>query len=187
MRAIAAMARNRVIGRGDTIPWRIPDEFRWFRRTTLGHVLVMGQRTFASLPKPLDGRITVVLTRRPEGAGPEEALRSAIVAARAAPGGVAGAPPLDPAKLPAGEVHRVSGLDALDRAGALDVAWLCGGASLYEQFLPRCSELYLSLVDRDAEGDVLFPAFEPLFDPAGVLLEHPEFRVLRYVRNTRPA
>jgi dihydrofolate reductase len=61
--AIAAMAENRVIGRDGQIPWHLPDDFKFFKRTTLGHVLVMGRKTFESIGRPLPGRDTIVLTR----------------------------------------------------------------------------------------------------------------------------
>jgi dihydrofolate reductase len=62
MRAIAAMARNRVIGAGGKIPWHLPQDFRWFKRATLGGVVVMGRKTFESLGKPLPGRRNVVIS-----------------------------------------------------------------------------------------------------------------------------
>jgi dihydrofolate reductase len=63
MKAIAAMARNRVIGAAGAIPWHLPEDFRWFKRTTLGGVVVMGRKTFESLGKPLPGRRNVVISR----------------------------------------------------------------------------------------------------------------------------
>lgn len=62
-RAIAAMSLNRVIGAGGRIPWHLPEDFRWFKQTTLGHVLVMGRKTFESIGRPLPGRDTIVLSR----------------------------------------------------------------------------------------------------------------------------
>lgn len=61
--AIAAMAENRVIGRGNQIPWHLPADFRWFKQLTTGHILVMGRRTFESIGKPLPQRLTCVLSR----------------------------------------------------------------------------------------------------------------------------
>ncbi|MFN3408916.1 MAG: dihydrofolate reductase [Limisphaerales bacterium] len=61
--AIAAVALNGVIGRGNTIPWHLPEDFKWFKSVTMGHVLVMGRRTFESIGRPLPGRETIVLTR----------------------------------------------------------------------------------------------------------------------------
>lgn len=62
-KAIAAMAGNRVIGNGAQIPWHLPEDFRWFKETTMGQVLVMGRRTFESIGRVLPGRQTLVLTR----------------------------------------------------------------------------------------------------------------------------
>jgi dihydrofolate reductase len=62
-KAIAAMAENRVIGGDGRIPWHLPEDFRWFKQTTLGHTLVMGRKTFESIGRPLPGRQTVVLSR----------------------------------------------------------------------------------------------------------------------------
>jgi dihydrofolate reductase len=62
-KAIAAMALNRVIGNGNQIPWHLPEDFKWFKATTTGHVIVMGRKTFESIGKPLPNRETLVLTR----------------------------------------------------------------------------------------------------------------------------
>lgn len=64
--AIAAMSLNRVIGNRNNIPWHLPEDFKWFKKTTMGHVLLMGRKTFNSIGRPLPGRDTVVLTRNPE-------------------------------------------------------------------------------------------------------------------------
>jgi dihydrofolate reductase len=61
--AIAAMSLNRVIGASGRIPWHLPQDFKWFKRTTTGHVLLMGRRTFESIGRPLPDRQTFVLTR----------------------------------------------------------------------------------------------------------------------------
>ena len=61
--AIAAMALNRVIGAGNQIPWRLPEDFKWFKQMTTGHVIVMGRKTFESIGRPLPNRETIVLTR----------------------------------------------------------------------------------------------------------------------------
>lgn len=60
---IAAMAANRVIGRENTIPWHIPEELQWFKATTMGHVLIMGRKTYESIGRPLPGRTTIVISR----------------------------------------------------------------------------------------------------------------------------
>lgn len=63
MKAIMAMARNRAIGMAGGMPWHLPEEFRFFKKTTLGHAIVMGRKTYESLGKPLPGRRNIVLSR----------------------------------------------------------------------------------------------------------------------------
>lgn len=63
---IVAMAKNRVIGIDNKIPWRLPADFAWFKQNTLGHPIVMGRRTFESIGKPLPGRRNVVVSRNHE-------------------------------------------------------------------------------------------------------------------------
>ena len=60
---IAAVSENNVIGHGNALPWRIPDDLARFKALTLGHTLIMGRKTFESIGRPLPGRTTVVLTR----------------------------------------------------------------------------------------------------------------------------
>ena len=64
-KAIAAMAENRVIGNAGDIPWHLPEDFTWFKQTTMGGILVMGRKTYESIGKPLPGRDTYVLSRQP--------------------------------------------------------------------------------------------------------------------------
>ncbi len=70
-KAIVAMASNRVIGRDGGLPWRLPEDLKWFKKLTLGHPIIMGRKTCESLPKALPGRRNLVLTRSgaalPEG------------------------------------------------------------------------------------------------------------------------
>jgi dihydrofolate reductase len=151
-KAIAAMSENRVIGRGNTIPWHLPEDFRWFKRTTTGHVLVMGRKTFESIGRPLPGRTTIVLSR---GGFHHPGVQTV-------------------ASLP--EVAPLVG----DRQ-----AFICGGAELYAQALPLCSDLYLTLVKRTVEGDAFFPPFEEAFELTAQLEDTPDFRILHY-RNRAP-
>lgn len=62
-KAIAAMAENRVIGDGPRIPWHLPEDFKWFKQTTIGQIIVMGRKTYESIGRPLPGRKTIVLSR----------------------------------------------------------------------------------------------------------------------------
>ena len=62
-KAIAAMSENRVIGNGPKIPWHLPEDFKFFKRTTTGHIVVMGRATFESIGKPLPNRETIIVSR----------------------------------------------------------------------------------------------------------------------------
>ena len=64
-KAIAAMAENRVIGNAGDIPWHLPNDFKWFKKTTMGDILIMGRKTYESIGRPLPCRDTYVLSRQP--------------------------------------------------------------------------------------------------------------------------
>lgn len=150
--AIAAMALNRVIGAGGKLPWHLPEDFRWFRQTTWGHVLVMGRRTFESIGRPLAGRQIIVLTRQ-----------------NLTWPGVQTAHGWD-------EVHAM----AVHAMATGRRAFICGGAEIYAQALPWCSDLYLTLVNRIVSGEAFFPPFEDHFELAEELFTTEEFRILHY-------
>jgi dihydrofolate reductase len=146
-KAIAAMSENRVIGQGNRIPWRLPEDFRWFKKMTTGQVVVMGRRTFESIGKPLPNRETIVVSR----------------SGFAHP-----------------DVRTVSALSDIDLSAESREVFICGGAQIYEQALPRCSNLFLTVVRRKVEGDVFFPRFEDQFLLQEKLAETPEFEILHY-------
>ena len=149
-KAIAAMSLNRVIGRGAEIPWHLPEDFKWFKETTMGGVLVMGRLTFESIGRPLPGRETVVLSR---------------------------------SGFACDEVRTVGSLDELDPANETRPMFIAGGAQVYEQALPRCSDLLLTIVKREGAGDVFFPEFEDRFTERETLRDEEEFRIVHYVNH----
>lgn len=126
---VVAMSRDRVIGRGGELPWRLPRDLKHFRELTWGKPIIMGRKTHESLGRPLPGRTNIVLTRRPGFQAPgcvvvgsiDEALKEA-------------------------------------RATAADEAMVIGGGEVYREFLPLCSKVHLTLVEGDFEGDTFFPA-----------------------------
>lgn len=146
-KAIAAMSENRVIACGGKIPWHLPEDFKWFKQVTLGHVLVMGRKTFESIGRPLPGRETVVLSRT----------------GFTHPG-----------------TRTVASLDELEPSADSREMFICGGAEIYAQALPRCSDLFLTLVKRWVDGDAFFPPFEEMFDFAEEIRDTPDFKILRY-------
>ncbi|MBK1612759.1 diacylglycerol kinase [Rubrivivax gelatinosus] len=127
---VAAVARNGVIGRGGVMPWHLPEDLAHFRRTTQGLPVLMGRRTWESLPerfRPLPGRRNIVVTRQ---------------AGWAAPGAEVAASP-DAALALVADAPR---------------ACIIGGGELYATLLPRVDELVLTEIDADFDGDTRLPA-----------------------------
>ena len=143
------MSLNRVIGRGGQIPWHLPEDFRWFKRMTTGHAVLMGRKTFESLGKPLPNRANIVLTRGGDIPGVTT---------------IADWRSFDPEVFAPKEV------------------FVIGGAEIYGQLLPLCSDLYLSVVQREVDGDAFFPRFEDEFELVEIPLRQPEFVVEHYRR-----
>jgi dihydrofolate reductase len=128
---IAAVARKGVIGRGNALPWHVPEDLQHFRQVTTGHAILRGRRTHESIGRPLPGRRNIVVSRQP-------GLRIE---------GCEVAPSLEAA------------LD-LARQGGDDMPMVIGGAALYRDALPHATRLFLTEIDRDVEGDVFFPSFD---------------------------
>ena len=131
---IWAMSENRVIGRDGGLPWRLPDEMAYFKRTTMGRPVVMGRRTW--LGRALAGRLNIIVSR---------------TGVADVPAGVLVAESLSRALLLASE--RAA-------ADAVDEVMVIGGAELYRQALPLADRLYMTVVHAAVPGDVLFPAFD---------------------------
>lgn len=127
---IYAQARNGVIGHGGSLPWHLPEDLAHFKRTTMGAPVIMGRRTWDSLPprfRPLPGRRNIVITRdahwRAEGAERAGTLDEAIALG----------------------------------AGA-DTVWVTGGAEIFRLAMPRADLAVVTEIDADFEGDVHAPA-----------------------------
>jgi len=182
-KAIAAMSLNRVIGRGNQIPWHLPEDFKWFKQMTSGNVVVMGRKTFEALGKPLPHRLNVVLTRHPirlRKQHPELFGQSTLgIRAKSLKRPFQfDLPRIAPRN--GTEVRLKTQLLNLDPAEFSTDVFICGGAQIYEQALPLCSDLYLTLVKREYEGDAFFPPFEDRFTLVEEIRETPEFKILHY-------
>lgn len=131
---IWAMSRNRVIGRQNTLPWRLPADMAHFKALTTGHPVIMGRRTFESLGRPLPNRTNIVLTGdrswSMDGCLATHSLREAIN--------------LAVARLPAGK----------------NEVFVMGGENVYRQALAYADRLYVTLVEADVEGDAWFPEID---------------------------
>jgi dihydrofolate reductase len=131
-----ARARNGVIGRDGTLPWRLKTDLAIFRAITMGKPVIMGRKTWESLPKkPLVGRTNIVLSRdgsfEPRGAVVCEEFSEAYSIAR----------------------------EQAEEDGATEVC-VIGGASLFELALPKARRLYLTDVDAEVEGDITLPPID---------------------------
>lgn len=181
-KAIAAMSLNRVIGNGNQIPWHLPEDFKWFKQVTTGNVVVMGRKTFESLGgKPLPNRLNVVLTRHPIQLRKKhpELFGQSTLGTRALSLKHAFQLPLPKTERKT-EVRLLTKLLKLDPAEFSTDVFICGGAQIYEQALPLCSDLYLTLVKREVAGDAFFPPFDDRFELAEEIRDTPEFKILRY-------
>jgi dihydrofolate reductase len=150
--AIAAMSLNRVIGAGNKIPWHLPEDFKWFKKMTTGHIIVMGRKTFESIGRPLPDRTTVVLTRSKV---PVAGVKT---------------------------ISDIAEIESLPAEYPDRQVFICGGAQVYEKALPLCSDLYLTMVKRTVDGDTFFPAFEERFTLVAEIRDCPEFKILHYRR-----
>lgn len=130
---VVAMDENGLIGRDGSLPWRLPDDMKWFREQTIGKPTIMGRKTYESLPdrfRPLPDRPNIVVTRDTNYSAP-----GAMV------------------------VH--SPEEALAAAGDVPEIIVAGGGELFAELLPQTDRIYLTLVDTIATGDVYFPKIEP--------------------------
>jgi dihydrofolate reductase len=130
---IFARSANGVIGQNNTLPWHFPEDMAHFKKTTLGCPVIMGRKTWDSLPpkfRPLPGRLNIVLTRQMDWQ---------------APGAVC--------------AHSLS--DAAKLCPTNSDAWVIGGAEIYAQALPLASTAVVTEIDFDYEGDAFAPKFGP--------------------------
>lgn len=129
---IAGVAENGVIGSNQTIPWRIPSDFAYFKRMTMGKPIVMGRKQFETVGKPLPGRTNIIVTRQ-KGYQPEGTLVFSSIEAALA------------------EAQNIAMADGVDEI------MIIGGGELYAQLMDRADRLYISHIDLHPEGDVRFP------------------------------
>ncbi len=133
---VVARARNGVIGFKGDLPWRIRSDMAWFKANTLGKPVIMGRKTWDSLPlQPLPGRLNIVLSRdgsfEPKTAVPVENFNEAVEMAS----------------------------EQAEEDGAKEVC-VIGGTALFELAMPRARRLYITEVEAEPEGDAFFPAFD---------------------------
>ena len=126
---IYACARNGVIGKDNQMPWHLPEDLAHFKRVTLGQPVIMGRKTWDSLParfRPLPGRLNIVVTRQADWQA-EGALRAASIE------------------------------EAMRLCGDVPDVWIMGGADIYRQAAPLASSAVVTEIDADFEGDAFAP------------------------------
>jgi dihydrofolate reductase len=163
-KAIAAMSENRVIGCGGKIPWHLPEDFRFFRKMTIGNIIVMGRRTFQAVGRPLPDRHTIVLSRHFKK--PQEIFAQQELGL-----------------FKCGTFEIAPKLEKIGYAKDKREIFICGGGQVYAGALPFCTDLFLTRVKKSVEGDTFFPPFEDQFELVVEILDCPEFKILHY-RNT---
>lgn len=129
---IVAVAKNRVIGNKNEMPWHLPADFAYFKKITTGHPIIMGRKTFESIGRPLPGRRNIVVSRNP-------AFRA---------GGIEMVASLEQA------------INACEKQSNCTEVFVIGGATLYAEALPRVDRVYLTEVDAAPDGDTLFPVLD---------------------------
>jgi dihydrofolate reductase len=129
---IYARARNGVIGKDNQMPWHLPEDLAHFKRVTLGQPVIMGRKTWDSLParfRPLPGRLNIVVTRQSDWQA-EGALRAASIE------------------------------EAMRLCGDVPDAWIMGGAEIYRQAAPLARSAVVTEIDQDFEGDAFAPELD---------------------------
>ena len=124
---IVAMNQSRVIGIDGDLPWRIREDLRHFKRTTMGHAIIMGRKTWDSIGRPLPGRQSIVVSRNKK--------------LQIAGGSV---------------VHSLDSAISLARSSGDDCPMIIGGAAIYTLALPFVTIIYLTEVSQDVQGDTFF-------------------------------
>jgi dihydrofolate reductase len=133
------MARNRVIGKDNKLPWHLPEDVKFFKDKTKGHVIIMGRKTFESLGKPLPDRFHIVITRN-QGYDFHDPMVEVVSSIQHAL-----------------ELSHMLLAKFPQRFG--DEVFIIGGAEIYKQSMDLIHRLYLTVIEQDYEGDAFFPEF----------------------------
>jgi dihydrofolate reductase len=128
---IVAVASNGAIGKNGDLLWHIKDDLKYFKEITLGHTVLMGRKTWESLPKkPLPNRRNIVITKNKNYSANGAELFLSLEA-------------------------------ALNSCGTAEEVFCIGGGTIYEQILPFCNKLYVTKVEKDFDADTFFPKIDP--------------------------
>ena len=132
---VVAMGENRAIGRGGDLPWHLRSDMRFFRKVTMGKPVLMGRRTFKSLPRVLDGRLNIVLTRDRGFVAPDAVMAHSL------------------------EEGLQAARGSCARTGAGEIM-IIGGEDVFREILPQTGRIYLTEVHAAPEADTWFPQLD---------------------------
>ncbi len=132
---IFAMATNGVIGRNNSLPWRLSEDLKYFKRTTMGHPIIMGRKTWESIGRPLPGRTNIVISSQPDYIAEGARVVSS----------------LDEARKLAESIAYIEGLEE---------AFVIGGAGIFAAALPDADRFHLTRVHAEVQGDVVLEGFD---------------------------
>ena len=135
---IVAISENRIIGRDGGMPWHIPEDFKFFKATTMGHAMIMGRKTWDSIGRALPGRLTIVVTRASDFKAPEN-----VIIKKSIPDAIAYCESV--------------------RSSWGDECFVVGGGDIYRQTLPLASKIYLTIVHKNVDGDTSYPELPAQF------------------------
>jgi dihydrofolate reductase len=162
---IAAMAENRVIGRGNTMPWSIKGNLAHFKEMTMGWPCIMGRKTWESLPKKLlPGRLNIVVSST---LAVSSVPRSELC-------------PQEQALSPVEIFNSISG--AIDRCASHEKVFICGGESIYRQALSLADKIDLTLIKGRYEGDTFFPEIDNVCWKVVNSEDFNEYSIITYIK-----
>ncbi len=140
---IAAMAKDRVIGADNDMPWHLPADLAHFKKVTMGKPIIMGRKTYQSIGRALPGRLNIVVTR-----DTEFKLEDAAV------------------------VKSCEQAIDLAKEQNTEEVMIIGGGTVYQHFLPYCNRLYLTEIELEVSGDTYFPDYRKVSDWHELEREH---------------
>ena len=128
---LVAMDKNRLIGKDNDLPWRLPADLAYFKKITMGHSIVMGRKTYESIGRPLPGRENIIVTRNKDYVAPGCKVINTT--------------------------EEIIQLEAVQEHKEL---FVIGGAEIFTEVLPFANKLYITMIDEIFDGDTYFPEVE---------------------------
>ncbi|MCR4279084.1 MAG: dihydrofolate reductase [bacterium] len=151
---IVAVSRNNVIGKNGELPWNLPEDLKRFRQRTTGHVVLMGRKTWESIPekyRPLPKRKNIVITRDSAYALPND-------------------------------VERFTSIDDALQAHQNEIIFIIGGGEIYRQTMEKSDKIFLTRVHTEIQGDIFFPEIEPEQWKEIEREDHEDYSFITYAR-----